>query len=150
MRLRDLIDESTVKIGLESIDKDECLEELLTLLVRAGKVSDREAAAKALRTRENEASTGIGLGFAVPHGKTGAVNGLTLAIGTSASGIEFDAVDDRPVRLVCMILAAENEPGRHLQALAEIMRLMRVPGFIGKLAEAKTPRALLDILDAEE
>ena len=150
MRLRDLIDESVVKIGLESIDKEECLEELLTLLVRAGKVSDREAAARALRAREDEASTGIGLGFAVPHGKTSSVEGLTLAIGTSAGGIEFDSVDGRPVRLVCMILAAENEPSRHLQALAEIMRLMRVPGFIGKLTDAKSPKALLDILDAEE
>lgn len=150
MRLRDMIDESCVKIGMESIDKDECFEELVDVLVRAGKISDRTAAVRALRDREEEASTGIGRGFAVPHGKTESAKGLVVAIGTSQDGIEFESIDEKPVRLVCMLFASPDEPGKHLQALAEVMRLVRIPGVVDKLAESKDAKALLDYLDAEE
>lgn len=150
MRLRDSLDESVVKIGLESIDKDECFEEMVDLLVKAGRIRDREEALRALHQREEECSTGIGRGFAVPHGKTNAAGGLSIAIGTSPSGIEFESQDGKPVFLVCMIFAREDEPGPHVQALAEVMRLLRVPGFLERLAAAKDAKSLLDILDSEE
>ncbi len=150
MRLRDCVDESVVKIGLESVDKDECFEEMIEVLARAGRITDRAEALRAIRERESQGSTGIGRQFAVPHGKTSAVSSLTVVIGTSADGIEFDSEDGKPVRLVCLILASSSEPGRHLQALAEVMRLVRLPGFLEKLADAKSAKALLDILDAEE
>lgn len=150
MRLRDCIDESVVRIGLESIDKDECFEEMIDILVRAGRVSDRTEALRAIKEREEQGSTGIGRAFAVPHGKSSSVTGLTVALGTSAEGVEFDSDDGKPVRLVCLILAPVGDPGLHIQALAEVMRLIRMPGFIEKLAKAESAKALLDILDAEE
>ena len=93
MRLRDLLDESLVKVRLESIDKEECIEEMVDLLIRSGRLASREVALEAIRTREACGTTGCGNGCAVPHGRHVAISGIHVAVGTSAEGIDFDAVD---------------------------------------------------------
>ncbi|NLF85455.1 MAG: PTS transporter subunit EIIA [Lentisphaerae bacterium] len=150
MRLRDLLDESVVKIGLESTDKEECFEELIDLLVRSGRLASREAALAAVAARESTATTGIGRGCAIPHGKDPSIKTLTVAIGTSAAGIEFDAVDGELVHLVILILANADEPGPHVQALAEVVRLLKLPGCYNTLVAARSAKALLDAIDAVE
>ena len=150
MRLRDMLDESTVKVELESLDKEECIEEMTDLLVRAGRVTDRAQVLSAVRTREAEGSTGIGSGVAVPHGKCANLANTVLAVGISRQGIEFDAVDGKPVKVVFLIAASASEPGKHLQMLAEVVRLVRIPGLCTKLATAATPAEVLNLLDAEE
>ena len=150
MRLRGLIDESAVKVGLESLDKEECFEEMIDLLVRADRIPDRAGALEAIRQREAQGTTGIGQGVAIPHGKHPSISSLTAALGTSADGLEFDAVDGDPVHVVFLLLAPVNDPGPHVRALAEIARLVQTPGFYRKLTEAKTAAEALDVLDAEE
>ena len=150
MRLRDLLDESVVKIGLESTDKEECFEELIDLLVRSGRLASREAALAAVAARESTATTGIGRGCAIPHGKDPSIPTLTVAIGTSAAGIEFDAVDGAPVHLVILILANAGEPGPHVRALSEVVRLLKLPGFYNTLISTRSAKALLDAIDAAE
>lgn len=150
MRLRDMLDEDSVKIGLECFDKEECFEEMADLLVRSGRVQDREKVLEAVRRRESEGSTGIGSGIAVPHGKCEGLSGTVLALGISHDGIEFDAVDGRPVKVVLMILGSADEPGKHLQTLAEVVRLIRVPGFCERLENAPDAKTALDIIDDEE
>lgn len=150
MRLRDVLDESVVKVGLESLDKEECFEEMIDLLVRSGRVSDRAGALEAVRHRESQGTTGIGNGIAVPHGKHASIQRLVAALGISEEGIEFDATDGQPVHLVFLLLAKINEPGPHIQALAEIGRLLQTPGFGKRLLAAKTSKDVLDILDSEE
>ncbi len=150
MRLRDLLDEAAVKTGLESVDKEECFEEMVDILVRAGRVVDRDATLRAILDREELSTTGIGEGVAVPHGKHESIPELIAAFGTSRDGIEFDSVDGEPVHMVILLLASKDNPGPHVQALAEISRLVRIPGFYRKAVEANTPAELLDILDTEE
>ena len=150
MRLRDLLDESVVKIGLESTDKEECFEELIDLLVRSGRLASREAALAAVAARESTATTGIGRGCAIPHGKDPSIPTLTVAIGTSAAGIEFDAVDGAPVHLVILILANAGEPGPHVRALSEVVRLLKLPGFYNTVISTRSAKALLDAIDAAE
>jgi len=150
MRLRDLLDESVVRVGLESRDKEECFEELIDLLVRAGRLSDRAGALEAVLQREQQGTTGIGDGIAIPHGKHASVPTLTVAVGTSPDGIEFDSMDGKPVHAVFMLLARINDPGPHIRALAEIARLVQTPGLYRRLVEADSAREILDILDAEE
>jgi len=150
MRLRDLIDEAAVKVGLESLDKEECFEEMIDLLVRADRIPDRAGALEAIRQREAQGTTGIGQGVAIPHGKHPSISSLTAAMGTSADGLEFDAVDGDTVHVVFLLLAPVNDPGPHVRALAEIARLVQTPGFYRKLTEAKTAAEALDVLDAEE
>jgi mannitol/fructose-specific phosphotransferase system IIA component (Ntr-type) len=147
-----MLDESTIKVGLESLDKEECIEEMTDVLVRAGRVANRDQAQvlAAVRTREAEGSTGIGKGVAVPHGKCAGLAGTVLAVGISKTGIEFDSADGKPVKIVFLIAASASEPGKHLQMLAEVVRLIRVPGLCDKLTAATTPKMILDLLDAEE
>jgi mannitol/fructose-specific phosphotransferase system IIA component (Ntr-type) len=150
MRLRDLLDESVVKVGLKSLEKEECFEEMIDLLVRAGRLSDRAGALAAVRLREAQGTTGIGQGVAIPHGKHPSVPALTAALGTSAKGIEFDSIDGEKAHLVFLLLARNDDPGPHVRALAEIARLIQTPGFYRKLTRARSAREILDILDEEE
>ena len=150
MRLHDLLDESAVKLGLESLDKEECFEEMVDLLVRNGRIADREGALEAILEREVEQTTGIGKGIAVPHGKHPAIDNLVAALGVSEKGIEFDASDGEPVHLVFLLLAGDGAAGPHLQALAEIGHLATTPGFYKRMIAAETSQEILDILDEEE
>jgi PTS system fructose-specific IIC component len=150
MRIADLLHENVVKIGLTSRSKEECFEEMVDLLVGAGSVTDRAGALRALRDRESLQSTGIGQGIGLPHGKDASVRRLTAAVGISADGVEFDSADGEPVRLVFVLLAEVGNPGPHVAALAEIARLLQVPGLCHRLTQAKTPRELIDIIAREE
>lgn len=150
MRLRDLLDESTVKVPLESMDKEECLEEMVDMLVRAGRVVDRQDALRTLQHREAQATTGIGKGIGLPHGKLESVSDLVVALGASSEGIEFDSVDGEPVHIVALLLANTSATGTHLRALVEIARLVEIPGFVRKALECKTASELLDLIDSEE
>ncbi len=150
MRIRDLLDEATVKVPLESVDKEECLEEMVDLLVRSGRISDRQAALKALLKREAQATTGIGKGIALPHAKHDSISDLVVAIGVSKDGIEFDSVDDELVHFVVLLLANTSETGSHLRTLVEVARLVEVPGFFRKALDCKTSSELLDLIDSEE
>jgi PTS system fructose-specific IIA component/PTS system nitrogen regulatory IIA component len=150
MRLRDLLDESVIKVGLKSRDKEQCFEEMIDLLVEAGRISDRAGALAAVRQREAQGTTGIGMAVGIPHGKHASIPTLTAALGISEKGIEFESIDGEKVRLVFMLLARVDDPGPHVRALAEIARLVQTPGFFRKLMDAKTPKDVLDVLDAEE
>jgi mannitol/fructose-specific phosphotransferase system IIA component (Ntr-type) len=150
MRLRDLLDESVVKVGLKSRDKEQCFEEMIDLLVAAGRIADRAGALAAVRQRESQGTTGIGQAVGIPHGKHASIPTLTAALGISDKGIEFESIDGEKVRLVFMLLARVDDPGPHVRALAEIARLVQTPGFFRKLTEARTPRDVLEVLDAEE
>ena len=150
MRLRDLLDESVVKIGLTSTAKEQCFEEMIDLLVTAGRIPDRAGALQAVRQREAQGTTGIGQAVGIPHGKHASIPTLTAALGISHKGIEFESIDGDKVKLVFMLLARVDDPGPHVRALAEIARLVQTPGLYRKLMEAKTPKDILEILDAEE
>ena len=150
MCLRNLLDNKTVRIGLESFDKEECFEEMVDILVRAGRVKDRAAALKAIVDREAQGTTGIGRGVAIPHGKHASIPHLIACCGISSEGIEFDSVDGEPVHLVIVLLANINQPGPHLQALAEIARLVKIPGFYRRVTQVKSVTEFLEILESEE
>ncbi|MCL4206508.1 MAG: PTS sugar transporter subunit IIA [Pirellulaceae bacterium] len=150
MRLRDLLDESTVKVALESVDKEECLAEMVDMLIRAGRIVDRQDALRTLLQREAQATTGIGKGVALPHGKLQSVSELVVALGTSREGIEFDSADGQPVHIVALLLANPAAAGAHLRALVEIARLVEVPGFFRRALDCSTSSELLDLIDSEE
>jgi len=150
MKLTDLLDESAVKVDLESEDREEVFAEMIEVLVRAGRVQDRDRALQAILAREAMATTGIGSGVAVPHGKAATVKKLTAALGISKNGIDYEAADHAPVHLVFMVLAEMNNPGPHVQCLGEIARLLQVPGFYDRLCKARTAAEVLAIIRAEE
>jgi mannitol/fructose-specific phosphotransferase system IIA component (Ntr-type) len=146
MKLLELLSPSQIKIGLEAEDKEESFEELIDLLVRSGKITDRDAALDAIYAREEMRSTGIGKGVAIPHGKTESIRAICAAAGTSGKGIEFESIDGKPVHLVFLVLAEINNPGPHLQTLSEIATCLTVPGGYDRLIHARTPDDFLKSL----
>lgn len=150
MKLTDLLDESAIKPELEGEDKEEVFAELVEVLVRAGRITDRDRALQAIIAREEMASTGIGNGVAVPHGKDASIERLTAALGISRAGIDYDAADGEPVHIVFLVLAEANNPGPHVECLGEIARLLNLPGFYGRLLRATSAQEALAIMKSEE
>ena len=149
MNISEFITADFIKTGLESEDKDEVFEELVDILVR-NRGYDRDAVLNAVREREEKMSTGIGQNIAIPHGKTDAVDGLVGIIGTSASGIDYESLDDEPVHIVFMLLAPFDSAGPHIKALQRIAVLMKDRGFYKRLVECNSPGDLHQILMNEE
>jgi len=145
MRLSELLTEEVVKVDLEAEDKEEAFEELIDLLVRAGRVSNREGALDAIRSREELQSTGIGRGLAIPHAKDASIEALSACLGVSREGIEYDSLDGELVRVVFLLLAQKSNPGPHIEALSQIAKLFMVEGFIEKLVNARSSREVLAV-----
>jgi fructose-specific phosphotransferase system IIA component len=149
MALIDLISADVVKVPLAGKSKDEVIRELLGVLAGAGRLADERRAHEAVLAREALGSTGLENGIAVPHAKTTAVKDLTIAIGISASGIDFQALDGRPSTLFFLILAPPDKSGPHIEALAEIARMTRSTAFCKAVAAAKTSEEVVQLFREE-
>jgi len=147
MNLVSLLEPDVVKTPLEGAFKDEVIAELVELLVRAGKVTDRQGVLDALYDREEKGSTGIGGGVAIPHARHPDVTDAVLAIGIAPDGIEFDAVDDQPVRIVFLLVGAPDKPGQAVEILADIGALVQIPGVYDKLACAREAEEIIRIVE---
>lgn len=150
MKLSHVLDESVVNVHLESEDKEEVFAELVELLVRVGRIEDRESALEAILTREDMATTGIGNGLAVPHGKCASVHSVVAALGISREGIDYDAADGGPVHVVFLVLAEAGNPAPQVECLGEIARLIQIQGFSERLCRAESADEALAIIKAEE
>ena len=146
MDLASLIEKRTVKIPLAGFDKEEVIAELVELLVRAGKVRDRDAVMTALLEREKKGTTGIGGGVAIPHAKYAGVQGVELAIGVSPKGIEFDAADDALVHLVFLVVGEARNPGPNVAVLATIGRLMQMRDVYENMVSARDADELTEAI----
>ena len=148
--LSSILSPEVIKLDLESVDKEEVFEEIIDLLVRAGKVTDRAGALAAIVKREQEQSTGIGAAVAVPHGKHESISALCCALGVSTEGVDFDSVDGEPAHVIFLALAQVDNPGPHVALLAGISRVLSQPGLVRKLREAHTPEQALSIIRVTE
>ena len=145
MALVDLITTEVVKVPLRSRDKTGVIEELVQVLVDAGKITDRESVLDAIHKREAMGSTGLEFGIAVPHAKTESVKEITMSIGIAPQGIEFDAIDGKPSTLFFMILAAPDQSGPHIEALAEIAKLSKSKAVLSALIAATSADEVVEI-----
>jgi len=149
MALIDLITPEVVKIPLESATKEETVRELIQILVDAGRIDEGGEVYQAIMAREAQGSTGLENGIAIPHAKTPAVATLTVALGVSPEGIDFEAMDGRPSRLFFLILAAPDQSGPHIEALAEIARLTRSSSFTRMLIGARSAEEVVSLFEEE-
>jgi fructose-specific phosphotransferase system IIA component len=146
MKLIDYVTPEHIKIGLEGESKDEVIEELVELLVSACDVCDADTIYQAVMNREREGSTGLEKGVAIPHAKCDAVERLSIVIGISKDGIEFDAQDGKPTNLFFLMIAPPTESGPHVQAIAKIVKMIKVENFRKKLINARTPQEVLEVI----
>ena len=154
MQVSELLRQELIKADLVSDDKESAIAEVLELLVTSADVTDRDGTYTALLDREDLGTTGIGEGVGVPHAKHDSITHLSMALAVCAHGVEFDAIDGKPVYVIFLILAEPDNPGPHVQALAEVARLCQAPGFCRRLREAASAEEILDIIvefeDVEE
>lgn len=125
MKLSSEIKKSAILMDMKSTSKDEAIVELVDLLCSAYRLKDRDTILKAIRDREATSSTGIGMGIAVPHAKTTAVNKLHVAFGLSRDGLDFESVEGEKSHLFFIMVSAKDHCGPHIQALAGISRLIK-------------------------
>jgi PTS system nitrogen regulatory IIA component len=145
-----LVDERLVFPDLTGSTVEGVLAEMSAGLARAGVVRDADELTRRLVERERMGSTGLGGGVAIPHCKVRDLSDVLLAIGVSRAGIDFHAPDAAPVTLVFLVLSPSEAPGLHLQALARISRIIRMPGVADSLRGAATGEEIAGILKEAE
>jgi PTS system fructose-specific IIC component len=150
MKISDILTEQTIITGLEGRTKDDIINTLVDLVGRSPKVTDKEKVRTAIFDREKIMSTGVGNGFAIPHGKTDAVSDVVAAFGITAQPIDYQSLDEKPVRLVFLLVGKDSMVGPHIKLLSRISRLMNKEEFREKLLLAPTSRDVLETFRREE
>ena len=149
MSLIDLVKENVVKVPLEANDKPDVMRELVQILADAGEIDDFDTVLQAVQEREEKGSTGLEKVIAVPHCKTPAVTTLKFAMGIAPQGIDFDAMDGQPSKLFFLLVAAPDQAGPHVEALAEIAKLARSNAFCKALIAAENPQEVVELIQGE-
>lgn len=151
MNMKDALKESCIIADLRGETKKEVIVELVTALKDGGAISNLEETVAVILEREKLGSTGIGDGIAIPHGKLKGIDGILCAFGRSMQGVDFDAVDGKPVHIVFLLLAPVDSAGLHIQMLSRISRILRDPSFRKHLTEQGDDRSLYaDIVKEDE
>jgi PTS system nitrogen regulatory IIA component len=146
MNLKHVLGRDSIALHLAGGTKEEIIDELLGVAVKAGKIKDLAEARKAVLEREGRMSTGMKHGIAIPHGKTDTVDDLVACIGISDKGVDFEALDDEPCRIFIMTLSPADKTGPHLQFLAEVSLLFKSEEKRAAIIAAKDPEEVLKIL----
>jgi mannitol/fructose-specific phosphotransferase system IIA component (Ntr-type) len=146
MNPKRVLTKECVELHLKGATKDALIEELVDVLVKAGKVTDRTAALKSVLERERKMSTGLQNGIAIPHGKTDTVDGLVAALGIKQEGVPFDSLDGSPAQILLLTLSPTTRTGPHIQFLAEISRSLHDPATRDQVVRARSPEELLSFL----
>jgi PTS system nitrogen regulatory IIA component len=152
MRLIEILREDLIQIGLESEDKWEVIEALVNLLVSTHEIRmrDRRDVLTAVVERERTMSTGLGHGIAIPHGALESIDQFVGAIGISRSGINFQAIDGKPVYLVLLLVVPAMTFDKHIRTLAGIARLLNSEEFRQNLMKAETSQEVMELVQKEE
>lgn len=150
MKITNIIGLESVSSDLQSNGKMDVLSELGTLLSNRIPEIPEDAITKTLVERERLATTGVGGGIAIPHGKLAGINSIVAAIGISKTGIDFGAIDNGPVHIFFALVAPLNSSGDHLRALAQISRILKDPDNRDRFRSARDPQQLLEVLKEED
>jgi PTS system nitrogen regulatory IIA component len=150
MKIVDLIKRDMVVPALKANDKRGILEELASFMSEHHQRIDRAALSRVLIEREQLASTAIGEGVAIPHGKLGAVGEIVACLGRAPKGVEFDSMDGQPTFLFFVLVAPESSTGAHLKALARISRVFKDPEFRRRLMAAGDADSMYHVVADED
>ena len=151
MRITDLLDARSILLDASPKSKSEALDQIVDLMVKSEKINEKEAYRKQVYAREEESTTGIGEGIAIPHGKCDAVTKPGLAAMVVKDGVDFDSLDGEPVTLIFLIAAPNTEDNIHLDVLSKLSVLLMNEEFTESLRNAKTVEEFMNIInDADE
>ncbi len=150
MKITDLLAKESIKLNATVSSKEEVLSTMVDLMDKSGKISDKKLYLDAVKAREEEGTTGVGGGIAIPHGRCSGVKQAGLAAMSIKGGVEYNALDGNPVDLVFLIAAPENSGNVHLEILSKLATMLMDDEFVQKLKDALTTEAFLEIIDKAE
>lgn len=150
MKVFELLDEKFILTDFKSDDKEYVINELIDLYKENDKVNDIEKVRTAILDREKIMSTGVGKGFAIPHGKTNAVTDVIAAFGKTTRDIDYDALDGNPVHLVFLLVGRDDMVSKHIKLLSRISRLMNKDEFRERLVNSNSKEEIINIFKEDE
>jgi fructose-specific phosphotransferase system IIA component len=148
MKLSNLIEEDLMGFDLQSRGKEDVIKELVELASKSKLVRDKDLLLEEVQKREKLVTTGVGWGVAFPHAKTKAMKGIVITFGRSEKGVDFGAMDGKPVHLFFLIAAPEDTIGAHLNVMARLSFLMKSQDNRERLQSARNPGEVLEVLDS--
>lgn len=150
MKITDLLNEKAIQLNAVAKSKQEAIDKLIDLMQQNGNINNREEYRKVVMKREEEGTTGIGEGIAIPHGKSEAVSKPGLAVMVVPNGVEFNSLDGQPAKLLFLIAAPNSKDNIHLEVLSRLSTLLMDTEFREALLNAKTPNEFLTCIDRAE
>ena len=150
MKITDLLDKRSIELNGKAADKENVLNKMVDLMAKSGKINNIEKYRKGVFAREEEGTTGIGEGIAIPHCKSDAVTKPGLAAMVIPDGAEFDALDGQPVNLIFLIAAPDTEDNIHLDVLSRLSVFLMDEEFTNALRNAKSTDEFMNIIDMAE
>lgn len=148
MKITKLLTKDTIRLSLKGTKKLDAIEELVNVMDSADILTDRHIFKEAIQKREEQSTTGIGEGIAIPHAKTTVVKKPAIAFGRSAEGVDFQSLDGQPAHLFFMIAAPEGANNTHLEALSRLSSILMNEEARNQLLKAKTELDVLNIIDS--
>ncbi len=150
MKISDILSTDVIAVKLDVADKDDALKKIIELAAKSNKIIDIDKVSGTIYEREKLVSTGVGKGFAIPHGKTDSISDVVAAFAITKEPIDFDSIDGEPVRFIFLLIGKENLLNTHIKLLSRISRLMNKDEFRDRLLEADSPDEVLKIFKEEE
>ncbi len=150
MKITDLLSEEAIQINGMANSKNEVIDKMVDLMTKNGNINDKEKYKQAVLKREEEGTTGIGEGIAIPHGKSDAVSKPGLSAMVVPNGVEFNSLDGQPAKLLFLIAAPNTKDNVHLDVLSRLSTLLMDTEFRSALLNAKSPKEFLACIDRAE
>ncbi|MCB2204337.1 PTS sugar transporter subunit IIA [bacterium] len=150
MKITSILTEDLIKVNIPGGTKDDVINAIIDLAASSQKIKDVEKVRQAIFEREKIMSTGVGKGFAIPHGKTDAVTDIVAAFGVTEQPIDYQSLDHEPVRLLFLLIGKDSLVGAHIKLLSRISRLMNKEDLRSRLLQAGSSAEILQILKEEE
>lgn len=150
MKITNILHEDAILVNMPGSNKDEIINAIVDLAGKSDKIKDLDKVRQAIFDREKIMSTGVGKGFAIPHGKCEAITDVVAAFATTEESIDYESLDNEPVRLVFLLIGKDKLVASHIKYLSRISRLMNKDDFRAKLLQATSPKEVFSIFEEEE
>ena len=150
MRIDDILKKDSIIADLVGTNKEEVLREVTDFLQSQGLIKNKESLLNTLIEREKLGSTGIGENVAIPHGKSDELSKIITVFARSLKGVDFEALDQKPVHFVCMVIAPSNSTGQHLKTLARISRIFKNQNLRDGILKLKNADQIYSLLLEED
>jgi fructose-specific phosphotransferase system IIA component len=150
MKISDILTEDVLALRMEAKDKTDAINRMVDLANMSGKITDVEKVRAVVFEREKLVSTGVGKGFAIPHGKSDDISDIVAAFAVLAEPIDFDSIDSEKVVFIFLLVGKDSMLNTHIKLLSRISRLMNKDEFRSNLLKAQSTAELLQIFKTEE